>query len=259
MLGGAPLYRRVRSQEQAAVWAGLAKEGAHQLGSPISSLMGWIDLADEGGAAAAQVNIHAEMRRDVERLRQVAARFSEIGNPPRLRPVDAVAAARSAASYYRERLPQRGGGIDIIEQYKPAPMVKANETLLRWVIDNLIRNAADAVAHRPDQTQKGEIHVSAAFEFRSKCVMIKVMDNGGGIARSNRRRIFEPGFTTKAGGWGIGLALARRIVEGPFEGRIALVKTGSNGSTFQLELPAADNADGDSTTDHDARDSMDRR
>ncbi len=245
-LGAVPLYRRVRSQEQAAVWAGLAKEGAHQLGSPISSLMGWINLADEG--ADSEVDIHAEMRRDVERLRQVAARFSEIGNAPRLRPVDAVEAARSSASYFRERLPQLGGGIDILERYESVPQVRANEALLRWVIDNLVRNAADAVANRPDQTQKGTIEVSADFAFRSKCVIIKVTDNGGGVARSDRRRIFEPGFTTKAGGWGIGLALARRIVEGPFEGRIALVKTGSGGSTFRVELPAAANAGGDSAS-----------
>ena len=246
-LGAVPLYRRVRLQEQAAVWAGLAKEGAHQLGSPISSLMGWIDLADEG-AADSEVDIRAEMRRDVERLRQVAARFSEIGNAPRLRPVDAIEAARSSASYFRERLPRLGGKIDILERYESVPQVRANETLLRWVIDNLVRNAADAVANRPDQTQKGTIEVSAAFEFRSKCVIIIVTDNGGGVARSDRRRIFEPGFTTKAGGWGIGLALARRIVEGPFEGRIALVKTGSGGSTFRVELPAVENAGGGSTS-----------
>lgn len=247
-LGAVPLYRRVRLQEQAAVWAGLAKEGAHQLGSPISSLMGWIDLADEGGAEDSNLDIHAEMRRDVERLRQVAARFSEIGNEPRLRPVDAIEAARSSASYFRERLPQLGGEIDILERYESVPQVRANETLLRWVIDNLVRNAADAVVNRPDQTQKGEIEVSAAYEFRSKCVIIMVTDNGDGVARSDRRRIFEPGFTTKAGGWGIGLALARRIVEGPFEGSIALVKTGSSGSTFRVELPAVENAGGDSTS-----------
>ena len=243
-LGGWLLYRQVRSQERSAVWAGLAKEGAHQLGSPISSLMGWVDLAESrGGGLSAE--IRSEMRRDLERLRQVTFRFSEIGSPPRLRAVDAVAAARSAASYFRERLPRIGGGAQIAERYGSVPPVWANETLLRWALENLIRNAADAIASGPSREEGGVIEIAADLANRKNHVMIKVTDNGGGVARSDRRRIFKPGFTTKVGGWGIGLALTRRIVEGPFGGRIALTKTGPGGSEFRMELPTAEEASGD--------------
>lgn len=229
--------RSIRSNEKRSIWVGMAKETAHQLGTPISSLMGWVDLleSETGPGDESRLVTLDEMRTDIGRLEQIANRFERVGSAPRLAPVDVNEVIRGVAVYLRRRLPTRGRKVEILEQLGEAlPHVPADRELLSWTVENLLKNAADAIL----RTRKdGKITIRTALG-NPNGVRIVVEDDGPGIPESNQNRIFEPGFSTKQRGWGLGLALARRIVDDYHGGRIGLLRSTPGVRTvFFVDLP----------------------
>ncbi|HET9887383.1 MAG TPA: HAMP domain-containing sensor histidine kinase [bacterium] len=228
--------RSTRQSEKRSIWVGMAKETAHQLGTPISSLLGWVDLMeaetkpeDESSRAALR-----EMRTDIARLDQVARRFERIGSQPKLDPHEVNPIITRVAEYLRRRLPTRARKVEIVEQLQNVPKVDTDPELLAWTIENLLRNAVDSILRGP---RDGTIVVRTDRATPSG-VRIVVEDNGPGIPEAIQNRIFEPGFSTKKRGWGLGLALARRIVEDYHRGHIRLLRSIPGvQTTFVLDLP----------------------
>ncbi len=213
--------------EQNKVWVGLSKETAHQLGTPISSLMAWMDILEESGVSG---EIVTEMNKDVRRLSTIASRFSKIGSRPSMEIEDLNEVVSRSAEYMQTRISSR-----IKLSIIPAPekiLVTLSTPLLEWVMENLIKNAVDAMEG------SGSITVEV-FETKGKAV-VEVTDTGKGIARKNQSAIFNPGFTTKSRGWGLGLTLTKRIVE-EYHGGLIYVKKSEIGvgTTFAVELPLA--------------------
>jgi signal transduction histidine kinase len=222
---------RVRGRaERERVWAGMARESAHQLATPISSLSGWVALLEErvGDETVARAAEH--MRTDLERLERVAHRFERIGRRPSRVAVDAGALAERVAEYFRARVPTLARAVSIHSSRTPEPlMVQGDVVLLEWALEAIAKNAVDALAGRG-----GTVDISTARVDGGK-VRIRVADDGPGIPREQRARVFEPGFSTKEGGWGIGLSLARRIVEDNHGGKLILAPT-ERGATFDIIL-----------------------
>lgn len=212
--------------EQNKVWVGLSKETAHQLGTPISSLMAWVEILKENYP---DDDLIPEMNKDVKRLELIADRFSKIGSLPE--PVDA--SMNDVLQHVVEYMNRRTSKKVDIEQHLPDHeiIVKMNASLFEWVIENLCKNAVDAMEG------KGRIEL-VLFE-EGKYVVIEVTDNGKGIPKKDIKNVFMPGFTTKKRGWGLGLSLARRIVEDYHKGRI-FVKSSELGvgTTFRIEIVA---------------------
>lgn len=222
--------------EREHVWAGMARESAHQLGTPLSSLSGWIDLLDdevtEQGPRAKPMLRSAvdSMKADLERLERVAHRFERIGREPKREPVDVGVLVDRIVGYFRRRVPTRTAAVTVTAHRPPeALVVHGDAVLLEWVLEALTKNAVDALAGRG-----GRIDVFAERTPEGH-VRLRVADDGPGIPRELRRRIFDAGFSTKERGWGIGLSLARRIVEENHGGRIALVPS-DRGATFDVIL-----------------------
>jgi len=230
-------YQRMNRNEQQAIWAGLAKETAHQLGTPISSLMGWLDILEEK-VNQEEINdthsIYKEMGNDVERLSNITARFGEVGSIPKREPLDVSEVAHRAVEYFQKRLPNRQRHVKIIESYQNVPKVEANENLLQWVIENLIRNSLDAI-----DRESGIIQIKTEYNSKKRDVLIIYTDNGKGIPRRNRNKVFLPGYSTKKHGWGLGLAIVKRIIEGYHDGHVKLTNSGAGGTTFVIELPTS--------------------
>ncbi len=228
-------YRRIQSFEQAAIWGGLAKETAHQLGTPISSLMGWTELLDERGRGKldeATADVYADMQKDLLRLRKITDRLGTIGTYPSKTEVDINSVIDVVVSYFRKRLPNRSKQIEIRVIRQDLPGVLANADLLQWVFENLIRNSLDAMNKRI-----GLVEISPRCDKAKGQIIVNYSDNGTGIEPRNRRKIFRPGMTTKKHGWGLGLTLSRRIIEEYHHGKIRLVKSNSSGTVFEVALP----------------------
>lgn len=220
------LFSMFRNAEQNQVWVGMAKETAHQLGTPLSSLMAWIEMLKAKGF---EQDALQEMGKDTDRLQVITERFSKIGSAPELHPEKLYHTLRATVLYLRPRMPQKA----IIEVDKPEDLditVLMNRALFSWVIENLIRNAIDAM--------EGEGHVNIRIIQESDTVHIDVEDTGKGIPSSQHLRVFQPGFTTKKRGWGLGLSLTKRIIENYHGGRI-FVKSSApgEGTTFRISLP----------------------
>ncbi len=232
-------FRNAKLAELRSIWVGMAKETAHQLGTPISSLMGWVELIREfarGGSETAELaRMTDEMQRDLERLEKVSLRFSQIGSTPRTKRQDVVVVLRDAIDYLRWRLEGLGRGITIEEQYSDVPLVEINRELMEWVIENIVKNSVEAMSGTGGRIQIATRHVP-----REGVVEVLITDSGKGLSPSERRRVFIPGYSTKRKGWGLGLALSRRIVEEYHKGRlyIAWSEVGK-GTTFAISLPAA--------------------
>ena len=233
----------IRAAEKRTIWVGMAKETAHQLGTPLSSLMGWVELlrghveeAPPGGDVAiprAELGETLEdMERDIERLTKVAQRFSHIGSAPQLQLQDVTPVVREAVQYVARRLPG-GGEIEIRERYEESPPINLNRELLEWVLENLLNNALSALDKKP-----GVIEVVVERRAETEEVEIAISDNGRGMDRDEQRRAFEPGFSTKRRGWGLGLALARRVVEEYHGGKIAIRHSAvGEGTTMVIRFP----------------------
>ncbi|MDE6346941.1 MAG: HAMP domain-containing histidine kinase [Muribaculaceae bacterium] len=217
-----------KKAEQNKVWVGLSKETAHQLGTPISSLMAWMELLRAEGI---DPEIVGEMDKDVVRLETIASRFSKIGSRPTLEPVDLRDVVASAASYMSTRISSRITLTNLPDAH-PLP-VRISRPLIEWVLENLIKNAVDAMEGA------GSITITSSTEARFAC--IDVADTGKGIPRKRQKTIFNPGYTTKKRGWGLGLTLAKRIIEQYHDGRIFVLNSEPGaGTTFRILIPLAD-------------------
>lgn len=217
-----------KKAEQNKVWVGLSKETAHQLGTPISSLMAWMELLPDMGVGQETVT---EMNKDVSRLSMIASRFSKIGSRPKMESCDLDPVVANATSYMSTRISPK---ISLTLDRRSSPLpVEACAPLFEWVMENLIKNAVDAIGGA------GSINV-AAFTEGGKAV-VEVSDSGKGISRKNFKTVFTPGFTTKSRGWGLGLTLAKRIIE-QYHGGSIFVKdsTVGAGTTFRIELPLSE-------------------
>ncbi|MBV9772545.1 MAG: HAMP domain-containing histidine kinase, partial [Gemmatimonadetes bacterium] len=218
------------------IWAAMARESAHQMATPLSSLSGWVEILrlppEEREGMASLPAVAAEMEADLDRLEKVAHRFEWIGRPVRREPVDARRLLRGLERYVRVRLPKFGHGVEIVMEVEDGvPPILGNAVLLEWALENLIKNALDALAGTG-----GTITVRA--EATARRVAIRVADDGPGVSPAVRKQIFEPGVTTKKGGWGVGLSLARRIVQDVHGGKLVLLPA-ERGATFVMLLPVA--------------------
>lgn len=211
--------------EQNKVWVGLSKETAHQLGTPISSLMAWMELLKDLGVDAETVS---EMNKDVTRLSTIASRFSKIGSKPAMQREDLNDLARKCTDYMKTRISKRIS-LTFISGEEPV-YVMASSPLAEWVMENLIKNAVDAM--------DGDGSITVTVSSDKDNGVIDVTDTGKGISKKNQKNIFSPGFTTKSRGWGLGLTLARRIVEEYHGGRIYVRNSELGvGTTFTIEIP----------------------
>jgi signal transduction histidine kinase len=218
----------------------MAKETAHQLGTPISSLLGWLELLtmSKKGDSHCQNNdidyddVFLQMQTDVDRLQRVANRFGKIGSLPELTVGNINQLVEETSAYYRRRLPFNGKGVDIICRCNAVPPVSLNGELITWAIENLLKNALQAV-----DPQSGRIELATSQARDPRFVVIEVTDNGKGIPPGSARKLFRPGFSTKKRGWGLGLTLARRIVEEYHRGKICLLRSKPGETVFQIVLP----------------------
>jgi len=213
-----------KKAEQNKVWIGLSKETAHQLGTPISSLLAWMEYLKTKNV---DNSLLSEMNKDVHRLNVIAERFSKIGSDTGFEPMDVNEAIRNAVDYVSKRV---SGKISINCNFHDQPfLVLMNESLFGWVIENLIKNAVDAM----DGMGKIDIDVTET----EKLIKIDISDTGKGIPKSKFDTVFQPGFTTKKRGWGLGLSLAKRIIKSYRSGKIFVLKSEINkGTTFRIEL-----------------------
>ena len=231
LVAGIYIVRTRGNAERERVWAGMARESAHQLGTPLSSLAGWVELLEDRAPDDGTRKAVAHMRTDLERLDRVAHRFERIGREPRRDSVDAGELVERIASYFRARVPKLSHTVKIDVEPHPAPVdVHGDPVLLEWALEVLVKNSIDALAGRG-----GTIRLGAEPRPRGGACL-RVADDGPGIPRDLRSHIFEPGFSTKTSGWGIGLSLAKRIVEENHGGELHLA-AGDRGATFEIILP----------------------
>ena len=231
------VYQRIKSYEHSAIWGGLAKETAHQLGTPISSLLAWAELLHERSTEtddATLAELSESMQNDLERLQKTTARFGMIGTQPPLTEVNIAEIFEEVRAYFERRLPHISRRVEIQLILHEAPPVLANAQLLHWVFENLIRNSLDAM-----DKADGWVQIEPTHDKRHNDVVIRYADNGSGIDRRNQRKIFEPGMSTKTHGWGLGLTVVQRIIREYHHGSIRMVKTSPEGTTFEIRLPVA--------------------
>ena len=217
-------YRTQKNAEQNKVWAGMAKETAHQIGTPLSSLVGWSELLRSENVNPQYIK---EMEKDIDRLQTITERFSKIGSMPNLERKDVVEETVSSFEYLKSRSSK------LIQFHINTPSepiyVNLNAQLYSWAIENLVKNAIDAM--------RGKGEVTVAIEKNTKNVKILVSDTGRGIPSKDHKKIFKPGYTTKKRGWGLGLSLTRRIIEDYHAGRIKVKQSAKDaGTTFQITL-----------------------
>jgi signal transduction histidine kinase len=226
-----------RRSEAEKAWTAMARELAHQLGTPISSLQGWLELLSlppgERPEELDQGEISAEIGADLTRLEKISHRFELIGTQTELEEVDLQAILEALQRYLEVRIPRLSTGVHLeLDVSQALPSVMGNEVLLTWALENVVKNALDALGGIG-----GTIRIQAKPNG-PKNVTISVADTGPGVPLEVRSGLFEAGVTTKERGWGVGLALSRRIVEGVHKGRIELGDEGPGGAVFHIHLPA---------------------
>lgn len=218
-------FSRSRRAEQNQVWVGMAKETAHQLGTPTSSLLAWLEIIRESNLNPALVN---DFEKDIARLEKIVDRFSKIGSTPSLVSLNLIDVVNNTIDYLSNRISAK---ITIIKEYEekdyiPVPL---NETLFEWVLENIIKNSIDAI------TSSGAVKV--AITDNTQVVFIDVSDTGRGIPRTHFKTIFQPGYTTKKRGWGLGLTLSKRIIEEYHNGKVFVnFSEIEKGTTFRIVL-----------------------
>lgn len=219
-------FSNARRSEQNKVWTGMAKETAHQIGTPLSALMGWIAYLKE---QYPKEIAFGEMEKDIDRLTEITDRFSKIGSQPELSDLNLNQTIVRTTEYLGNRL---GKKISLTTNLGSESNVQHNGQLISWVLENMIKNAADALEG------EGEIHIRQ--ESSTAEIHLFISDNGKGIPANDQRKIFHPGFTTKSRGWGLGLSLAKRIIEDYHQGKVVLVESNAQvGTTFKITLPKA--------------------
>lgn len=220
----------LKRADQNFIWEGMSRETAHQLGTPISSLMAWRELLM---AQAVDPMVVQEMGKDIQRLEMIADRFQKIGSSPKLEPCDLGVLVMKAVAYLQPRI-SKGVSISVLDEPEEAVYVLASEQLIAWVFENLIKNAVDAMQ------SKGAI--SIRYGAGEEHAFIEIQDTGKGLPRAQWEKIFRPGYTTRQRGWGLGLSLARRIVQDYHKGRIYVRHSELGvGTTFRILLTLAPN------------------
>lgn len=212
----------IRNNEKRHIWVGMARETAHQLGTPVSALMGWVDWMKEHPEKTEE--IIPEMEADLQRLEQIGRRFSKMGSKSDFEEFDLSERVERIVNYLTRRLPSLGKKVELVNDIQPGITVTANGSLLAWSIENIIRNGIDAI-----ERDDGKVTVSLREE--SDGIKIRIHDNGKGIPKKDWRNIFRPGFSTKQAGWGLGLSLSSRIVEEIHDGRLQVIDSSQQGGT----------------------------
>ncbi len=216
-------YKSTQKVISNKLWTGMAKETAHQLGTPISSLLGWLTILEQHDI---DKKILAQIKSDIKRLETISARFSKIGSLPNKTDMKLSTVVYDLVSYMEIRMPK---GITLrVNKSGHEDLVEINAELIAWVLENLIKNSIDSIRG------KGSITIDLIWE---NTAMVKVRDTGSGIPKKIQKTIFKPGVTTKKRGWGLGLSLAKRIVEQYHGGKLRLVESSEKGSTFEIQLP----------------------
>jgi nitrogen-specific signal transduction histidine kinase len=222
-----------RDNEQSKVWVGMSKEAAHQLGTPLSSMLAWLEIIkySAGDPQAVQETV-SEMEKDIQRLNTIAVRFSKIGSTPDKENINLSKLIDNVCNYYDKRLPHLGKKIEIIRSLDDRMFADVNVDLFAWVIENLLKNAAESI-----EEKQGQIYIYMRVHSKKK-LFIFVKDTGKGMSPKLKRQIFNPGFTTKKRGWGLGLSLCKRIIEEYHDGKIYVKESmPGKGTTFAIELP----------------------
>ena len=219
-------FSNARRSEQNKVWTGMAKETAHQIGTPLSALMGWLGYLKEQNP---KENAFGEMEKDIDRLTDITDRFSKIGSQPERTDKDLDDTIEKTVDYLRSRL---GNKITLSLDMDGSRASNHNQQLISWVLENMIKNSADAM--------DGSGTISVEKRTQSNRMIVLIKDTGRGITQADQRKIFEPGFTSKSRGWGLGLSLAKRIIEEYHGGKLTLEQSiPGEGTTFKISLPIA--------------------
>ena len=220
----------IRNSEKQHIWVGLSRETAHQLGTPVSALLGWLDYLKNDNSSIEK--ILPEMESDIERLQQVNRRFSKMGSKPEMEFFDLSKRIESVLSYLNRRIPTLGEKVDLVNDIDPDIKIMANGTLISWTIENLIRNSIDSISG-----EAGLIRLSMSQDQNN--VKIRISDNGCGIPKKDWKNIFRPGFSTKKSGWGLGLSLCQRIINEVHKGDIYVLESRINsGTVFEINIPS---------------------
>lgn len=227
-------FSHIKRSEQSNIWVGMAKETAHQLGTPLSSMMAWVEMLKmHAGTNSKQLETITDMENDLKRLHKVTERFSKIGSKPNLKQEDVGEIIRSVTTYFKRRLPTRfaeSKQIDISIETTGAFVVAVNRELFEWVIENLIKNALDAM-------EDGSGAIVFSLSKKGSGVYIDVRDTGKGIDMRYKKDIFRPGYSTKQRGWGLGLSLSKRIIEEYHKGKLFVKESKiGKGTTFRIRL-----------------------
>ncbi len=227
-------FSYIKRSEQSNIWVGMSRETAHQLGTPLSSMMGWIELMKTDMEASKREEIVGEIEQDIGRLNKVTLRFSKIGSLPELSTIRVAEIVENVFTYFSRRIPQTGKKVSLNLSGEKSLCAKINAELFEWVLENLIKNSLDAIEDK-------EGHISVNLSGEGRYVIIDVSDSGKGIDMKFRRDIFRPGYSTKKRGWGLGLSLSRRIVESYHDGQIFLKDSKpGKGSIFRIKLRMTD-------------------
>ena len=220
----------IRNSEKQHIWVGLSRETAHQLGTPVSALLGWLDYLKNDNSNIEK--ILPEMESDIERLQQVSRRFSKMGSKPEMEFFDLSKRIESVLFYLNRRIPTLGKKVDLVNDIDPDIKIMANGTLISWTIENLIRNSIDSISG-----EAGLIRLSMNQDQNN--VKIRISDNGCGVPKKDWKNIFRPGFSTKKSGWGLGLSLCQRIINEVHKGDIYVLESKINsGTVFEINIPS---------------------
>lgn len=220
-------FRTIKKTDEGYLWAGLAKETAHQIGTPLSSMIGWMEIMKLDDPDSEGVH---EIEKDIERLRTISERFSKIGSVPELNDTDFNKTIQENYDYLKTRISRKiNFGLHLPDH---AVSVPHNRILMSWVIENLVKNAVDAM--------KGEGSISMSVSERNKSIVVEVQDTGSGMTKQQANNAFKPGYSTKKRGWGLGLSLARRVIQEYHNGDIRIAHTEvGKGTTFRITIRKA--------------------
>ncbi|MGA2296686.1 MAG: HAMP domain-containing sensor histidine kinase [FCB group bacterium] len=226
-------FSSIRRNEETKVWVGMAKEAAHQLGTPLSSMLAWIEILKNNKDNPGYIDeLTGEMENDINRLNMIATRFSKIGSMPEKRRENLADVIENISQYFEKRLPHLGRQIEIVRDLDVDIFSDINLELFQWVIENLLKNAAEAI-----ESKRGKVTINLQVHSK-KSILISVTDTGKGMTGRQKRQIFYAGYTTKKRGWGLGLTLCKRIIEDYHNGKIFVKDSAlGKGTTFWIVIP----------------------
>ncbi len=235
---GFTTYRSITRSEQSNLWVGMAKEAAHQLGTPLSSMYGWLQLLKDRHQEDEQtLSIAFEVEKDVSRLKGIAERFNKIGSQPELKRLSIEPIIDDVIAYMEQRLPQLGKNIEVRKSIQTSAKANLNAELFQWAIENLIKNAMDAII-----ATASDAFVSISVTREESQLFIDIEDSGAGIDKKNLNDVFKPGYSTKKRGWGLGLSLTKRIIEDYHSGKVFVLNSEVNkGTTIRIVIPVSEN------------------